>query len=82
MKTLDKDTLLYICEVLYSEGIGNRKGGATVVYDLANSLAIEDRYSILWNYCEPCDTQTPHLPDQHECLVCGSLYETEKESTT
>jgi len=80
MRKLDPDTLLYICETLYAEGLGDaehRKGGATLVYDLVNSL-IDSGYNLEWSYCTPCDTETPHLPDQDECLVCGSVYEEEE----
>ena len=80
MRKLDPDTLLYVCEVLYTEGLGEgeyRKGGQYIVYDLANSIDKAEcgDYTIHWSYCEPCDNKTPHLPDQDECLVCGSVYE-------
>ena len=73
VKVLDGATLLRVCESLYSEGLADRKGGATLVYDLANSL-IESGYNLKWSYCEFCDTETPRLHNHYECLVCGSPY--------
>tara|TARA_R100000656_G_C3904807_1_gene119568 strand:+ start:376 stop:633 length:258 start_codon:yes stop_codon:yes gene_type:complete len=85
MKNLDKDTLLHICEVLYSNGLGNcsehRKGGQFVVYNLVKSLNEHGGYTFYWSDCEPCETETPHLPDQNECLVCGTVYEKTQQIT-
>jgi len=53
------------CVLLYE------KNGATAVYDYAKKHNIEH-----WTYCEPCDTDTPHVSvdSKGTCLVCGSGY--------
>ena len=74
-RKLDPYTVSEICYVLYSTGFGNRKGGQSLVYDLAES--INDHYyencnekPIEWDKCEPCETETPRYKDSG-CLVCG-----------
>jgi hypothetical protein len=46
------------------------KGGASAVYDLANSLNWKK-----WHYCEGCEAETPAIKvdndDEFSCMVCG-----------
>ena len=68
---LDGNTLYEICYAIYQDG------GSEVVYDLANSLE-NHGWEINWSKCSPCDAETPHLPDQKHCLVCGTSYKKEE----
>jgi len=68
---LDGDTLYEICYAVYQDC------GSEAVYDLANSL-VNHGWEIDWSECIQCEADTPHLPDQKYCLVCGDSYKTKE----
>lgn len=73
---MDRGTLELICYMLYCNGLGNRKGGNTLVYDLANTINdfyyeyMDEDDPVYFDECSPCDAETPRYRDSC-CLICG-----------
>lgn len=64
MKKTDQHQLSEWCERIYS------KEGQSAVFD----FILEYHHDQPWNYCEPCETNSPVTDDrQPTCLVCGSI---------
>ncbi len=62
-----------VCEALYVDGIGTRKGGPILVHEFCE--AIKSRFQGLFtmNYCEDCECVTHRTAG--DCLVCGQSEE-------
>jgi len=46
--------------------------GRSAVFDFANQLIELGHHSIEWEWCKPCDSESPTWYDEHTCFVCGS----------
>jgi len=45
--------------------------GQDAVFELAHNLD-KIGHSISWEYCDPCESETPTWFDDHTCWVCGT----------